>query len=391
MINVFIVGSKGIPARYGGFETFVEDLVSHQKNNNIKYYVSCVGDGKDYDFKGATCFNVPIKKDSAKNRMFNVFAALKRTKAIIKGIKKDKNRKDDKFIVYILGCRVGVLFPLIRRWFRKNHVIIAFNPDGMEWMRTKWNFWQTKIVEYSESQLIKSSNYLVCDSQAIREYIKSEYGKDDRQCAFIAYGVEKDPEVASPAEFEAWAKGFQIEKGNYYLVVGRFVPENNYELIISEFMKSKTSKPLVIITNHEGNNFYNVLKTNLKFENDKRIKFVGTVYDHKLLAAIRANAFAYIHGHSVGGTNPSLLEALSLTKINLLFDVVFNREVGEEECMYFSKDDGSLSSLIDNTDANHEDLTSKLHPKSRIEKCYGSEYIAGKYERFFEEITNGVK
>ena len=71
--------------------------------------------------------------------------------------------------------------------------------------------------------------------------------------------------------------------------------------------------------------------------------------------------------------------------------MVFNREVGEEECMYFSKDDGSLSSLIDNTDANHEDLTSKLHPKSRIEKCYGSEYIAGKYERFFEEITSGVK
>ena len=119
--------------------------------------------------------------------------------------------------------------------------------------------------------------------------------------------------------------------------MGRFVPENNYEVVIKEFMKSNTKKDLVIITNITKNKFYEKLKENTSFYKDSRIKFVGTVYDQQLLKKIREKAYCYIHGHEVGGTNPSLLESLAMTKINLLLDVGFNREVAMEGAIYFSK------------------------------------------------------
>ena len=123
-----------------------------------------------------------------------------------------------------------------------------------------------------------------------------------------------------------WFQRFSITPKNYYLIVGRFVPENNFEVMIREFMKSKTKKDLVLITDYDGNSFYDQLLEKLHFDRDDRIKFVGTVYDQQLLKKIREEAYGYLHGHSVGGTNPSLLEALGRTDLNLLFRVSFNRE-----------------------------------------------------------------
>ena len=120
--------------------------------------------------------------------------------------------------------------------------------------------------------------------------------------------------------------------------------------MIKEFMKSNTKKDFVIITNYEKNKFYQQLNVSTNFQKDKRIKFVGTVYDQELLTKIRENAYGYIHGHEVGGTNPSLLEALATTKLNLLLGVGFNKEVAETAGIYWTKGNGSLSRLIDNTD-----------------------------------------
>ncbi|MCJ0554362.1 glycosyl transferase, partial [Enterococcus cecorum] len=144
-----------------------------------------------------------------------------------------------------------------------------------------------------------------------------------------------------------------------YLIVGRFVPENNYEAMIREFMKSKTKRDLVIISNVEKNAFYNDLNKHTNFEKDERIKFVGTVYDQEQLKYIRENAYAYLHGHEVGGTNPSLLEALGSTKVNLLLDVGFNREVGENGALYWKKN--TLSDLIDEVDTFTESDVDKLN------------------------------
>ena len=152
--------------------------------------------------------------------------------------------------------------------------------------------------------------------------------KYKQNTTYIAYGANIDNNfMINQEKLDVWYKSNKIEKNNYYLIVGRFVPENNFEIMIREFMISNSKKDLVIITNLENNKFYDNLKKNTDFEKDLRIKFVGTVYDQELLKAIRINAYAYIHGHSVGGTNPSLLEAMATTKINLLLNVEDRKSV----------------------------------------------------------------
>ena len=167
-------------------------------------------------------------------------------------------------------------------------------------------------------------------------------------------------------------------------MVGRFVPENNYETMIREFMKSKTDKDFAIITN-VNDGFLAELEQKLEFRKDKRIKFVGTVYDRELLMKIRENAYGYFHGHEVGGTNPSLLEALSSTDLNLPIAVSFNKEVCEDAAVYWSKQDGDLAGIINKADKMSEEEIRQLGRKAkrRIKEAYSWEHIAQLYEDVF--------
>ena len=164
----------------------------------------------------------------------------------------------------------------------------------------------------SERLMVKHSDLLICDSKNIEKYIHESYEKYNPKTTFIAYGAETGKSSLSDddAKLLEWYRSNGLSKKEYYLVVGRFVPENNYETMISEFMKSKTNKNFALITN-VSKKFLLELKRKTQFEKDGRIKFVGTVYDQELLMKIRENAYGYFHGHEVGGTNPSLLEALS--------------------------------------------------------------------------------
>jgi rhamnosyltransferase len=179
-------------------------------------------------------------------------------------------------------------------------------------------------------------------------------------------------------------KEYSLKKNDYHLVVGRCVPENNFEMIIREFMKSKATKRLVIISNITGNKYYDELKQITNCDSDSRITILPGIYDEIKLSVIRKNAFSYIHGHSVGGTNPSLLEALSLTYLNILYDVNFNHQVGLDSCLYFYKE-GSLTKLL-----NKEDYLVSIRKekgklaKKRIHDEYTWEYVVDKYEKLFK-------
>ncbi len=172
----------------------------------------------------------------------------------------------------------------------------------------------------------------------------------------------------------------------YYLVVGRFVPENNFETMIKEFMKSNSKKNFAIITT-SNDEFLKKLEEKLHFKNDPRIKFVGTVYDTELLKKIREQAYGYFHGHEVGGTNPSLLEALGSTDLNLLLNVGFNREVAEDAALYWDKAEGSLSQLVNNADllSNQKLKELGLSAKSRIANSYSWSMIVRQYENTFNK------
>lgn len=381
MKNIFIIGSKGIPAKYGGFETFVEKLTENQKSKEIKYHVACVGENnEEFEYNNARCFKVKVPDiGSAKAVLYDLYAL----KEVISYIRTN-NLKGS--IVYILACRIGPFISYYKNQLHKLDCSLYVNPDGHEWKRAKWNTFIKKYWKLSERLMIKNCDLAICDSIGIENYIKETYKKYKPNTTYIAYGANID--VNSPIDekkLNDWYKINNLEKDNYYLIVGRFVPENNFEIMIREFMNSNSKRDLVIITNHENNKFYDALKKNTDFEKDTRIKFVGTVYDQELLKAIRINAFAYIHGHSVGGTNPSLLEAMATTDINLLLNVDFNIEVGSSTAIYWGKQLHSLTDIINNVETFSNEYIQKLGDEAKqiIKEKYSWDLIINKYENLF--------
>lgn len=391
MKHIFIVGSKGIPANYGGYETFLEYLTKGQQSSEIKYHVACKVTDKQkmtpqrFVHNNADCFKVYVPNIGPAQAIYYDVAALNQS------IKYVKENKIEKPIFYILACRIG---PFMKNIVRRVHAlggVVYVNPDGHEWLRAKWSKPVRSYWKYSEGLMVKHADLLICDSKNIEKYIQESYEKYQPKTTFIAYGadVKKSKLTDDDPKLITWFNQFSIKANNYYLIVGRFVPENNYETMIREFMASNTKKDLVIITNVEHNHFYDELKAKTHFENDPRIKFVGTVYDAELLAKIRELAYGYLHGHSVGGTNPSLLEALASTKLNLLYDVGFNREVGEDGALYWSQAKGSLAKLIGQADSMKEEKRFILNEQStkRVLSAYSWPFIISEYENKF--IENG--
>lgn len=378
--NVFIIGSKGIPAKYGGFETFLEKLTEKRKSDDIRYHVSCLSDNdKEFEYNGARCFNVKVPNIGSAKAVYYDIVALKKCLEYI-----EKNNIKDP-IVYILACRIGPFVGHYKKRLKKLGGTLFVNPDGHEWKRDKWNALIKKYWKLSEKLMVKHADLLVCDSKNIEKYIKTDYQKYNPKTTFIAYGADMNKSKLKDDDEKLlkWYKANNISKGQYYLVVGRFVPENNYETMITEFMKSNTKKDFVLITNIEKNAFYNELKEKTKFYQDKRIKFVGTVYDQELLKKIRENAYGYFHGHEVGGTNPSLLEALATTNLNILLDVGFNKEVAMDGAIYFNKNEGNLAHLIDNEMKADDIEKLGIKAKNRITQEYTWEKIARDYENLF--------
>lgn len=400
--HVFVIGAKSLGA-YGGYETFVDKLTEyHQKDKQLEYHVACKANGDGYMdetilenvkqiskdtfiYHNAKCFKIHVPNIGPGQAIYYDLAALK---YCCKYIKKYKIKNP---IIYILACRIGPFMGYYYRLIHKLGGYIYVNPDGHEWMRAKWNRVIRKYWKLSERLMVKYSDLIICDSINIEKYIHNSYdhkgiGKKNPNTIFIAYGAEtrKSKLNDDSLQLMEWYHKWGVSAKNYYLVVGRFVPENNYEIMIREFMRSHSKHDFVIITN-VNEKFLNTLEKKLHFQKDKRIKFVGTVYDKELLMKIRENAYGYFHGHEVGGTNPSLLEALGSTDLNLLLDVGFNREVADNAALYWTKKEGNLSNLIDEADmlAYSQIKGYGEKGKLRIEKQYSWKFITDQYRKLF--------
>lgn len=380
--HVFVVGAKGM-GNYGGYETFIDKLTEYQKDDkNIKYHVAWKAkDNKEFEKNNARCFNVNVPNIGPAQAIYYDVAALS---ACCKYIKKNHI---ENAIIYILACRIG---PFMNHFVKKIHKLggrVFVNPDGHEWLRAKWSAPVRKYWKISEQLMVKRADLLVCDSVNIEKYIKKTYKKYNPNTTFIAYGAETRKSTLSDDDEKiiSWYKEKGLKAKDYYLVVGRFVPENNFETMIKEFMKSKTKKDFAIITN-VNDKFLEELESKLHFREDSRIKFVGTVYDKELLMKIRENAYGYFHGHSVGGTNPSLLEALGSTDLNLLLDVGFNKEVAEDAAIYWNKENGNLAELIDKADLMSDKEINEIGKKAkqRIKSAYSWQFISESYRHIFK-------
>jgi len=400
--HVYCVGSKSLGA-YGGYETFMYKLTEHHQNNeNIKYHIACKANGNgcmdenkldgvkeindhEFEFHNAHCFKIDVPQIGAAQAIYYDVVSLEKCCEHIQ-----RNHIQHP-IIYIMACRIG---PFMKFFYHKIHKLggkVFLNPDGHEWMRAKWSKPIRKYWKVSEQMMVKYSDLVVCDSVNIEKYIHQCYdGKGIKgkspQTTYIAYGADLEPSKLSDDDTQLlnWYNEKGLSKKNYYLVVGRFVPENNFETIIREFMSSDTHKKLAIITTRDDNFLANLNKK-LNFTSDDRIKFVGTVYDKELLKKIRENAYGYFHGHEVGGTNPSLLESLGATKLNLLLDVGFNREVARDAAFYWTKEENNLSNLINMMECLSNSKIDEMGKKARkrIEESYSWKYICDEYLEIF--------
>lgn len=381
MQNVYIVGSKGC-GNYGGYETFLDKLTEyHQNNKKITYHIAWKGrTTEEFQYHNARCFKINVPNiGSAQAVCYDVKALA----CCIAHIKKHHIKNP---IIYILACRIGPFAAYFRKAVHKLGGKLYLNPDGHEWLRSKWPAIVRKYWKASEKMMVRNSDLVVCDSINIEKYIKDTYKQYHPKTIFIAYGTDLSPSRLddNAQQLTAWYRENGVGAREYYLIVGRFVPENSFEIMIREFMKSKSKRKLVIITT-ANDRFLAQLENRTGFGKDDRIKFAGTVYDQELLKKIRENAYAYLHGHTVGGTNPSLIEALGSTDLNLLVDVKFNREVAGDSALYWSRESGSLARLIDTADGMEDDeiRVFEARARQRVAQSYTWTYIAGQYEKLF--------
>ena len=400
--HVYICGAKGI-SQYGGFESFVQNLLkAHKDENGIRYHVTCKlnGDGSmdvsslkgasivdtdNFMYCNAEChlISVPDYIGSAQAIIYDV-------KSLIWICKHIEENEVKNPIVYVLACRI---VPFIKRYVKLIHRAggkVFVNPDGHEWKRRKWSKLVQHYWKLSERLMVKNADLIICDSIQIEKYIKSEYKKYNPLSTYISYGADTEPSKLADNDYRIidWYEINNVKPHEYYLVVGRFVKENNFDIIIKEFMQSNADRKLVLLTT-ENESLKDQLSAELNYKSDKRIVFSDSIYDEELLKKIRENAYAYIHGHEVGGTNPSLLEAMASTKLNLVLDVPFNREVAGESALYWTKDKNKLKEIITLAESCSENIRNNKGMKAIeiIKEKYNWKKVSNAYKNQFSQYV----
>jgi len=312
-MKIAILGTRGIPNNYGGFEQFAEIFAVYltEKKHDVYVYNSHKHIYKEKNYKGVNIihqYDPEYKIGTAGQFIYDLNCILD-----------SRNRNFD--IILQLGYTSNSIWSFL---LPKKSIIIT-NMDGLEWKRTKYSKLIQRFLKFAEKKAVKSSNYLVADSLGIKKYLKEKY---NTQVAYIAYGADlfSDPK-------EEVLSQYNVEKNNYNLLIARFEPENNIEVILDGITESQDNKVMLVIGSND-NSYGDYLKK--KFYNYRNIRFIGGVYNKMHLDNLRYFSNLYFHGHSVGGTNPSLLEAMATKALIVAHNNEFNRAILEENAFYFS-------------------------------------------------------
>jgi glycosyltransferase involved in cell wall biosynthesis len=312
-MKIAILGTRGIPNHYGGFEQFAEYFSVYLAENAQKVYVynSHNHPYQEKTFKGVNIlhqYDPEFKIGTAGQFIYDLNCIL------------DARKRNFDVILQLGYTSSSVWYKLLPK-----KPLIITNMDGLEWKRTKYAKPVQKALQFAEKLAIKSSNYLVSDSIGIQKYIQEKYNKAS---TYIAYGAHQfsNPNVSI-------LNNYEVEVENYNLIIARLEPENNIETILDGIVLSTNKMPFLVIGNHQTK-FGDYLKE--KFKNYSNIRFIGAVYNHEHLDNLRWFSNFYFHGHSVGGTNPSLLEAMASKALILAHNNDFNRAILGENAYYFS-------------------------------------------------------
>lgn len=358
LIRLAIMGTRGLPARYGGFETFAEQISTRLATRGVDVTVFCPS---------------PIKKSDeiycGVQLKFVRFPSLGQYSEMFWDVLCFCTARRSFDVVYMLGVG-GAFAAWVPRIFG---AAVWINTDGIEWKRTKFTWPQRWYLAVAEAMSVLFADRIIADAAAIATYLRRRYCLL-RRVSTIAYGADLPNEQPDPHLIAEW----NLEPERYYLVVCRLEPENHVHEIVQASEASSTRLPLVILGNVENPNSY---VRALLSKSSESVRFLGTVFDQKKLTALRSYAKAYMHGHSVGGTNPSLLEAMACSNLIVAHDNPFNREVLGEAGLFFSNVD-ELKRTIASIDAGEVPIQAmRAAARDRIRERYLWDDIADTYRK----------
>ena len=318
--TIYIVGTNGLPVRYGGWDMLLHNLtLTLSKEYNIIVYTSSFEALKGiHSHNGASIKLIPLKANGFQSIIYDFVSMLHAS----------FNRAD---YILVLGVSGGIFFPIFRLFKSK----IILNPDGAEWKRTKFNRFVKMFLKLSEKIAVKFSDKVITDNKIMSKDILHSY---DVHSSVIEYGGDHVRKIPLT---EVTASSYKIKSNNYAFKVCRIVPENNIEMILEAF--SKTQFKLLLIGNWNNSQFG--IDIRQKYNNNNNLLLLDPIYDQEKLDELRSNCRIYVHGHSVGGTNPSLVEAMHLALPCLIYGVNYNIETTESSAEYFLSEKDILSGL----------------------------------------------
>lgn len=355
-----ILGIVGVPANYGGFETLVDNLLDLLP----KYFeVTVFCESRSYpekleSYKGANLVYLDYKANGAQSIIYDSISLI-------------KSFRSQEFIL-LLGVSGAVMIPFLRPFTKAK---IVTHIDGLEWRRDKWGWFAKRFLKFSERLAVMFSHGVIADNKHIQDYIRSEYQKDS---CLIAYGADH----VSPVDPDEYKKKFSFLGSPYVFTVCRIEPENNVEMQLRAFKECEIGMPYVVVGNWNANDYG--MKLYHEYSKIKNIILYNPIYEMEELNVLRSNCFFYLHGHSAGGTNPSLVEAMYLGLPVIAYGVNYNRETTFGRALYFDSFEDLKSLLFQIRELNRQEIMEDLAKLAK--KNYSWKAITKKYVKMFQAL-----
>jgi len=357
MKKIAIIGTNGIPSKYGGFETLVEYLVNYlSAHYDLTVFCSSITNlDKIHEYRGCKLKYIPFRANGWQSIIYDIISIFR------------SYRKFDKIL--ILGASGTIVLPLLFNYKDK----FIFNFGGLDWERSKWNYLTRKFLKFSESMGIKYSAHLISDNIGIQKYIQKEY---KRNSTLITYGGDQVYKVVPKLSD---LQKYPFIAASYAFTLARIQPDNNIDLLLNSF-NEHSPFPLVFVGNWQSCPYG--IKTKAKYIDRPKIILLDAIYDKREINLLRSNCKVYLHGHSAGGTNPALVEAMNLSLPILAYDCIFNKYTTEFKAVYFSDSMELSEELKKITDNDLIIIGEKMYNIAK--KVYHWKTIAKKYSEVID-------
>ncbi|MFT3876997.1 MAG: DUF1972 domain-containing protein [Propioniciclava sp.] len=364
-LSIAMVGTRGAPARYGGFETAIEEIGTRlvERGHDIRVYCRTGNSEVTDSYRGMKLVTLPALRHRALETLSHTG---------LSALHLATHRTDAAFL---FNAANAPFLPVIRA----ARIPVATHVDGLEWKRAKWGPKGQAYYRGAETASVWMSDALIADAQGIADYYQEEFGVPTE---LITYGAPILTDVASDKLAEAG-----LSPDGFHLVVARFEPENHVDMIVEGYLRSSATRPLVVVGSAPYADWY-VAKVRSLAEGDPRVRFFGGVWDQDLLDQMYAHCLSYLHGHSVGGTNPSLLRAIGAGAATTAFDVAFNREVVGADGLFFG-DPADVAKAVERAEADVDDQLSRGERLQERARAYDWDHVADGYEDLARRLVAG--